>query len=106
MYVITSIGDSRGCYTENNGADYRGHKDTTWDRKSCKKWSTLSLEERISADNFPNKGLETHNNCRNPDGDSTTWCYTSYWEWGERRDCNIGQPKPSCIGMCIFWNKL
>ena len=97
MYNLT-LGNPE-CYTMENGEDYRGTVATTEDGETCMNWSTLSPGQRVSTETHPDKGLGEHNYCRNPDHtNGRTWCYTSH-RW-DRRDCDIGQPKASCIGMC------
>jgi len=78
-----------------NGAGYRGCQDTTQSGRTCQKWSAQNPHKHTqcrseyqtmkgkrmkvwcetSADG--NKGLADHNLCRNPDGHSTIWCYTT-----------------------------
>ncbi|XP_072042783.1 uncharacterized protein [Amphiura filiformis] len=85
------------CYTESNGADYRGHISVTESGKICQKWTSQTPQEHSrTPSRYPNSGLGDHNYCRNPDSEPRPWCYTT--DINERWDyCNVGQPKASCI---------
>eukprot|EP00964_Phaeocystis_antarctica_P033955 scaffold19280_cov46-Phaeocystis_antarctica.AAC.2 len=67
---------SIGCYT-GNGADYRGEAATTASGVPCQKWSSQFPQSHTNApEDSPGKGLES-NYCRNPDGETSPWCYLS-----------------------------
>ncbi|XP_070541654.1 apolipoprotein(a)-like [Ptychodera flava] len=79
-------------YYENDGSDYRGTVSTTEHGKTCQEWTEQSPHSHTrTRENFPNAGLGQHNYCRNPDGTSGAWCYTTHpsvrWEL-----CDIGRP--------------
>ena len=74
---------------------YRGNQNKTRSGKTCQKWTSQSPHNHSRTDeNFPNKGLGDHNFCRNPDGESTIWCYTmdpsKRWEF-----CDPLPPAPA-----------
>lgn len=61
-----------------NGAGYRGCQTTTRKGKTCQMWSAQAPHHH--SHNKPSKndphGIENHNYCRNPAGESDTiWCY-------------------------------
>lgn len=63
-------------------ADYRGTLNVTISGRTCQRWDS-QFPHRHSFDpakindvNIQNAGLE-ENYCRNPDGSSTAWCYTT-----------------------------
>lgn len=93
--------DDAECHEEDTGFDYRGVTSTTVNDHTCFNWNTVSsFGYEISPEKYPEAGIGDHNYCRNPDaGDDGAWCYTSdpsehYWEY-----CDIGSPKPPCLGM-------
>ncbi|KAL4240077.1 zymogen binding [Mactra antiquata] len=59
------------CYTD-NGVTYRGTHASTGRGTPCIKWSD---SRKHTPELFPDKGLEGHNYCRNPDDDVRPWCY-------------------------------
>ena len=65
------------CYTEPNGADYRGAVSQTRGGLACQPWSHQypHVHQKTHV-NFPHAGLGGHNHCRNPDGDLGPWCLT------------------------------
>merc|ERR1719331_2105527 len=61
-----------------NGQDYHGCQDRTRDGLTCQKWSEqYPHSHSFIVDWYPDAHLGDHNFCRNPDGDSTIWCYTT-----------------------------
>ncbi|KAM3851556.1 plasminogen [Vipera latastei] len=71
-----------------NGEDYRGNIGVTETGKTCQSWASQEPHAHArSPENYPCKGLE-ENYCRNPDGETKPWCYTTdpntRWEY-----CNI-----------------
>nr|XP_048276730.1 plasminogen isoform X1 [Myodes glareolus] len=73
------------------GENYRGTVSVTVSGKTCQRWSEQTPHKHNrTPENFPCKNLE-ENYCRNPDGETAPWCYTTdsdtRWE-----HCNI----PSC----------
>ena len=72
----------QNCGTKDiNFADYRGDLSETEDGKECQPWSEKDKND------FPDSGLD-NNHCRNPDGDTRAWCYTSSSGPGMREKSN------------------
>ncbi|XP_043313141.1 plasminogen isoform X1 [Cervus canadensis] len=74
-----------------SGANYRGTVAVTVSGYTCQRWSEQAPHKHNrTPENFPCKNLE-ENYCRNPDGETAPWCYTTNsevrWEY-----CTI----PSC----------
>lgn len=60
-----------------DGSAYRGCQTSTVDGKTCQQWSAQSPQSHEnSPENKPDAGLDG-NYCRNPDGESQIWCYTT-----------------------------
>ncbi|XP_058591815.1 plasminogen [Neofelis nebulosa] len=73
------------------GENYRGKVSLTVSGHTCQRWSEQTPHKHNrTPENFPCKNLD-ENYCRNPDGETTPWCYTTNsevrWEY-----CQI----PSC----------
>jgi uncharacterized protein YegL len=76
-----------------NGQDYTGCQSTTRSGYSCQRWIEQTPHgHRFLPQRFPDSHIGDHNFCRNPDGDSTIWCYTAdpsrRWEFCDPRDTN------------------
>ncbi|XP_039738197.1 plasminogen [Pteropus medius] len=73
------------------GEDYRGNVAVTVSGFTCQRWSEQTPHKHNKTpENFPCKNLD-ENYCRNPDGETAPWCFTTNpevrWEY-----CKI----PSC----------
>ena len=97
LYLFFNILEAE-CYVISNGADYRGHMNTTESGDICVTWQEDQIEW------WPTAGLEGHNYCRNPNQESRPWCYTvegyfsshalhSIWDW-----CEVVEAQDSCVG--------
>jgi len=65
------------CSGTGNQADYRGTIARTVSGKTCQAWeSQTPFSHTRTAANYPNSGLWS-NYCRNPDGFTSAWCYTT-----------------------------
>ncbi|XP_078684409.1 apolipoprotein(a)-like isoform X2 [Branchiostoma floridae x Branchiostoma belcheri] len=63
------------CYVP-DGADYRGTVAVTSSGRRCQSWNSQSPHQHNrTPQNYPQAGL-TNNYCRNPDDDTSPWCYT------------------------------
>merc|ERR1719316_2290006 len=71
-----------------NGQDYHGCQSRTQNGLTCQRWSDqYPHSHSFIVDWYPDAHLGDHNFCRNPDGDSRIWCYTT--DAGQRWDyCN------------------
>jgi len=58
------------------GSGYRGCKNVTRSGKTCQAWHSLPINYDYQPEDYPNDGLVS-NFCRNPDRDTTIWCYTT-----------------------------
>ncbi|CAH1794672.1 unnamed protein product [Owenia fusiformis] len=67
------------------GLGYSGTQTTSASGKPCLPWSDNRI---VNPERFPNKGLDGHNFCRNPDDDISPWCWisSSAYEY-----CNISK---------------
>ena len=70
LWAAVPLGNLPGCYT-GDGTCYRGGVSTTSSGKTCQEWSLDSPHSH----NYNSIG--EHNYCRNPDGDTSPWCYTT-----------------------------
>lgn len=83
------------------GDDYRGCLATTRTGRVCQSWDSQS--PHTHQQDVSQGGLGSHNQCRNPDGEDTIWCYTAdpkqRWEhcespaeagWDATLDSGIG----------------
>ena len=81
------------CLTSSHGHQYTGHINHTMTGLTCKRWELFPHYNNIEIYMFPDfvSSLDdVQNYCRNPDDDSTTWCYAiGGWEF-----CDI----PTCTG--------
>ncbi|XP_063299407.1 plasminogen [Pelobates fuscus] len=81
------------------GESYRGNIAVTVSGKTCQSWSSQAPHKHSrTPENYPCKNLE-RNYCRNPDGETLPWCYTtdsdSRWEYCEIPSCNAPTAGPS-----------
>ncbi|KAM8947672.1 plasminogen isoform 2-T2 [Pelodytes ibericus] len=84
------------------GESYRGTIAVTVSGKTCQHWSSQRPHQHSrTPDNYPCKNLDK-NYCRNPDGESLPWCYTTdtnvRWEYCDIPSCStptIVQPAPT-----------
>jgi hypothetical protein len=61
-----------------NGQDYVGGQSVTRDGIPCQNWNEqYPHRHRFIPAKYADKHIGDHNYCRNPDGDSTIWCYTT-----------------------------
>ncbi|XP_062858491.1 plasminogen [Trichomycterus rosablanca] len=91
--VIAPIED---CY-EGDGSSYRGVTSETISGKKCQFWTSMEPHKHTKTpQQFPNGDLR-RNLCRNPDGDSAPWCYTTdpsvRWEYCKIERCG-SEAKP------------
>ena len=64
--------------TGHKHSGYRGCQNKTRTGKTCQKWTSQSPHRHSrTPGRYRGKGLGNHNYCRNPDGESTIWCYTT-----------------------------
>jgi hypothetical protein len=58
--------------------DYRGCQSQTRGGQTCQKWTAqFPHAHDRTPENYQNRGLGDHNQCRNADGSLTIWCYTT-----------------------------
>ncbi|XP_078603192.1 plasminogen-like [Branchiostoma floridae x Branchiostoma japonicum] len=74
-----------------NGESYRGTVSVTGTGKPCQRWDSQSPHKHSRTPaKYPNAGLGK-NYCRNPDGSSGLWCYTTHpgtrWEFCDVPQC-------------------
>jgi hypothetical protein len=69
--------NSTEALTGTKGSGYRGYQNVTKSGHTCQRWDSQSPHPHSNTpDKKPTSGLE-QNYCRNPDGSSTIWCYTT-----------------------------
>ncbi|XP_076153397.1 C-reactive protein-like [Alosa pseudoharengus] len=95
------------CFT-GSGSAYRGTVNMTVSGKACQMWSVQSPHKHDrTPENYPSKGLEG-NYCRNPDGEGSPWCYTTYsnsrWEYCKVLSCR-NQPGLDLSGKMFTFPK-
>jgi len=80
---LTDAVDTGRCYNTSLGYQrYLGHVNTTYSGRQCQRWDVDTPHSRNSyaqdQSMFPEGDLAAAENfCRNPDSDSTFWCYTA-----------------------------
>ncbi|KAG8583052.1 hypothetical protein GDO81_008263 [Engystomops pustulosus] len=85
-----------------NGESYKGNISVTTTGKKCQAWASQQPHSHArTPNNYPCKNLE-NNYCRNPDGESMPWCYTTdaatRWEYCDVPSCDsapVVKPAPT-----------
>ena len=73
--------------------------------KTCQLWSADEPHDHdFSQEENPESGLGDHNFCRNPNGESGPWCFTT--DPDSRCElCDVGSPRKGCgrkYGFCLL----
>ncbi|XP_078579894.1 A disintegrin and metalloproteinase with thrombospondin motifs 20-like [Branchiostoma floridae x Branchiostoma japonicum] len=78
VYQITDpLADPSETCQDGDGTSYRGIVAVTTSGRTCQAWDSQTPHEHSrTAANYPSSGLDG-NFCRNPDGESGVWCYTT-----------------------------
>ena len=70
------------CLASKQGLSYVGYENKTISGRTCKSWQGQSLGGDLEG-NF----------CRNPDEDTTVWCFTTdpekVWEYCDVKECEV-----------------
>ncbi|XP_069463802.1 plasminogen [Ambystoma mexicanum] len=79
-----------------NGQSYIGNVAVTISGKTCQAWASQSPQQHSrTPENYPCKSLD-NNYCRNPDGETKPWCYTTdpntRWEYCKIPSCDESPP--------------
>ncbi|KAM7340921.1 hypothetical protein ACRRTK_001536 [Alexandromys fortis] len=88
------------------GENYRGTVSVTVSGKTCQRWSEQTPHKHNrTPENFPCKNLE-ENYCRNPDGETAPWCYTTdgdlRWEYCEIPSCDSSASLPELSDSSVL----
>jgi hypothetical protein len=84
------------CYTQYQGFDYRGRKNTTSRGFDCQKWTEqYPHAHAYSPRQYASAGLGAHNYCRAV-GSFCAWCFTQHEGKPEWDCCDIGPPSDQC----------
>lgn len=87
---------SSACYSEDSHYQYRVWHSTTVSGRTCQAWAQQSPHSHSTRDNaFPDGSqAAAENYCRDPDGGSYLWCYTTdsetRWEPCDIPKCGQG----------------
>uniref|UniRef100_A0A8C9FAX8 Plasmin n=1 Tax=Pavo cristatus TaxID=9049 RepID=A0A8C9FAX8_PAVCR len=89
--VATQVFLPEECY-QGKGLNYRGTTSITVSGRKCQAWNSKSPHDHgKTPEKFPNADLR-ENYCRNPDGDSRPWCFTTDpsvpWEYCSLKRCD------------------
>ncbi|XP_040523873.1 plasminogen [Gallus gallus] len=89
--VATHVFLPEECY-RGTGLNYRGTASITVSGRKCQAWNSKSPHDHgKTPEKFPNADLR-ENYCRNPDGDSRPWCFTTdpsvHWEYCSLKKCD------------------
>ncbi len=100
MECIERTGNPRlllpDCYIYPDGNDYVGDVSVTEIGLECQRWDSQTPHSHShSADDFPEKDLSLASNyCRNPNGRTRPWCYTTdpdiEWDFCPLGRCHTG----------------
>ena len=87
-----------------NKGDYIGGTSQTVSGLTCQAWNVQTPHKHEFG------RLGDHNHCRNPDGESGVWCYTTNpdkrWELCDVRECNsCDKGSTKLFETNIFWTK-
>ena len=96
--VFFDVESMRECYTNSDASDYRGRQAITANGYGCADWASQTPHEHPdynTAESSPEAGL-LDNYCRNPNGRSTAWCYTTDPDVVWDLCLDIGPPSDSC----------
>ena len=90
------------CKITDNGIEYKGKHNMTRNGIPCQRWDSTFPHVPSFKLSFPAETFSAQENyCRNPDGESSPWCYTV--DQSERWDyCYI--PKCSKSKYCCWFN--
>ena len=93
-----SLESMRECYEEPDASDYRGRQTITTNGYGCADWASQTPHAHAdynAAESSPEAGL-LDNYCRNPNGRSTAWCYTTDPDVAWDLCLDIGPPSDTC----------
>lgn len=102
-WEAVSLESMRECYENDDASDYRGRQAITSSGYGCADWACTPGEpdcphahaDYNTAESSPEAGL-LDNYCRNPNGRSTAWCYTTDPAVAWDLCMDIGPPSDSC----------
>ncbi|XP_062617727.1 plasminogen-like [Saccostrea cucullata] len=92
----------KNCKWDTQGLQYRGKTNVTKSGRKCQRWDSQYPHGHSDTDRLPGNASLNENFCRNPDRDSSPWCYTTdplkRWEYCDVPVCDCGQhPNESLI---------
>ncbi|XP_078006411.1 coagulation factor XII isoform X3 [Phascolarctos cinereus] len=93
------IDTSAKCYN-GRGLTYRGTAQTTLSGKQCQPWSSEATFRDLPKKQVLAKGLGHHPYCRNPDNDTSPWCFVHAgprmsWEYCSLATCQQPTQSPA-----------
>jgi len=97
-------GETCGC-DDDGYAGYRGMITTTKSDRECQRWDSQEPHRHsTTTSRFPDGGLD-ENYCRNPNGASSSWCYTTdpnkRWDYCDVPLCGVDPPTMAPTSDCV-----
>nr|XP_022315053.1 apolipoprotein(a)-like isoform X1 [Crassostrea virginica] len=91
----------RNCKITDNGIEYKGKHNMTRNGIPCQRWDSTFPHVPSNKLSFPGETFSAQENyCRNPDGESSPWCYTvdpsERWDYCYIPNCSKKITYPNC----------